>query len=237
VTRSTRAPKKDARSSTLSLDLAFAGGDPADDLARALGAGALVGGLDEVGRGPLAGPVVAACVVLPDDHGLLGLDDSKKLDERAREMLAPQIHARALACAIAFVEPARIDELNILHASLEAMRLAFEQCERILGREVAGAVVDGNMKAPLPARVSQRTVIGGDGISLPIMAASIVAKVARDQRMVDEALRFPLYGFEKHKGYPTPAHREALRTHGPCVLHRRSFAPVQEALTLHGRRA
>jgi ribonuclease HII len=232
----TRSTATLPRPTTLALDLTFAGGDPADHLALALGAGALVGGLDEVGRGPLAGPVVAACVVLPDDHGLVGLDDSKKLDEAARELLAPRIHAVALACGVAFVEPARIDELNILHASLEAMRLAFEHCERVLGREIAGAVVDGNMKAPLPPRVSQRTVVGGDGLSLPIMAASIVAKVARDQRMVAEAARFPAYGFEKHKGYPTPAHKLALRTHGPCVLHRRSFAPVQEALLLHAER-
>lgn len=222
------AKKKAAKPTTLLLALDDDVGDPATSLSRSLG-GAPVCGLDEVGRGPLAGPVVAACVVLPDDDGLIGLDDSKKLDEAAREALYPLILSRARAVGVAFVEPARIDELNILRASLEAMREAFERCERALGHEIPGAVVDGNMKAPLPVRVAQRTVVGGDARSRPIMAASIVAKVARDRRMVDEGARFPVYGFERHKGYPTPDHKRALDEHGPCVLHRRSFAPVREA--------
>lgn len=223
------AKKKGARPTTLALPLDDEAGDPAESLARALG-GRAVCGLDEVGRGPLAGPVVAACVVLPDDDALIGLDDSKKLDEAEREALYPLILSRARAVGVAFVEPARIDELNILRASLEAMREAFERCERALGEEIPGAVVDGNMKAPLPLRVTQRTVVGGDAVSRPIMAASIVAKVARDRRMVDEGARYPAYGFERHKGYPTPDHKRALDEHGPCALHRRSFAPVREAL-------
>jgi ribonuclease HII len=204
-------------------------GDPARELEAALGPSAQVAGIDEVGRGPLAGPVVAAAVVLDRLHGIDALDDSKVLDEAAREGLYPIIMSAAAAVGIGVVEAPRIDEINILQASLEAMRLAFERCEQALGSKVRGAVVDGHMRAPLPERVAQRAIIKGDARSAPIMAASIVAKVTRDRRMVKESLRFPAYGFEQHKGYPTPAHKERLRQHGPCSLHRRSFAPVREA--------
>lgn len=207
-----------------------AGEDPATLLQRALGLGTLVAGLDEAGRGPLAGPVVAAAVVLDPASPIEGLDDSKKLDEKRREELYPLILERALVVGVGVAEVGRIDEINILRASLAAMKLAFGRCERTLLRKIEGAVIDGNMRAPLPKRVVQETIIGGDGLSAPIMAASIVAKVSRDRRMRREARRWPGYGFEQHKGYATPAHREALMRLGPCPLHRRSFAPVRLAL-------
>jgi ribonuclease HII len=204
--------------------------DPAARLAGELGAGGLVAGLDEAGRGPLAGPVVAAAVVLDPLRPIAGLDDSKKLDGAQREALYPLIMERALVVGVGIAESARIDEINILRASLWAMKLAFGRCERALVSQIGGAVVDGNMAAPLPKRVAQRLIIGGDALSAPIMAASIIAKVTRDRRMVKEARRWPGYGFEQHKGYATPAHREALMRLGPCPLHRRSFAPVRLAL-------
>lgn len=205
-------------------------GDPA--VAWALDLGGPVAGLDEAGRGPLAGPVVAACVVLPDPlpEALLPLNDSKKLDEAAREALVPLIESRALAWGVAVVEADVIDRLNILRASLQAMADALAACEARLGRPIHGALLDGNQKAPLPARVQQRTLVKGDSLSRPIMAASILAKVARDRRMVREHEAWPVYGFNVHKGYPTPAHLKALVEHGPCPLHRRSFAPVKAAL-------
>ena len=211
--------------------------DPAFALMRAH-RGAPVVGLDEVGRGPLAGPVVAAAVVLAPDHGLIALDDSKVLDESTREALVPLIFERALAVGIGVVEAPRIDAINILQASLEAMRVAFEDCgaqlqEAGLGR-IVGAIVDGTQKAPLPFDVDQRCVIDGDALSAPVSAASIIAKVTRDLRMMEEAVQYPGYGFEQNKGYPTPKHREALKTLGPTPLHRRSFAPVAAACRARG---
>jgi len=207
--------------------------DPAEELRDQLD-GALVGGLDEVGRGPLAGPVVAACVVLDPLKPIDGLGDSKKLSEKKREKMVPLIEANALAYAVVSVEADEIDELNILRASLEAMRRAFYRCNTMLEERghtpMRGAVVDGNQRVDLPSNVTQVTVIKGDGKSQPIMAASILAKVARDRRMVDEDTAHPVYGFAKHKGYPTKAHRDALVEHGACPLHRKSFAPVQRAL-------
>lgn len=204
-------------------------GDPARELEAALGPSARVAGIDEVGRGPLAGPVVAAAVVLDPLHGIGALDDSKELDEAQRDALYPIILSAAAGVGVGVVEAPRIDEINILQASLEAMCTAFANCEEALGSRVRGAVVDGHMHAPLPQRVAQRAIIKGDARSAPIMAASIVAKVIRDRRMVEEHGRYPQYGFERHKGYPTPAHKAALREHGPCPLHRWSFAPVREA--------
>jgi ribonuclease HII len=203
--------------------------DPADAFARELGPLALVAGLDEVGRGPLAGPVVAAAVVLDPARPIEGMNDSKKLTPAMREALYPLILERAMAIGVGVVESTRIDEMNILRASLHAMELAFIECEGRLGRFIEGALLDGNQRAPLPARANQRTLIGGDGKCQAIMAASIVAKVLRDRRMVEEAERYPGYGFEKHKGYGTKQHQEALQKLGPTPLHRRSFAPVELA--------
>lgn len=203
--------------------------DPAVHLRRALGDHACVAGLDEAGRGPLAGPVVAAACVLPEPlpEALYPLNDSKQLTEEEREQLYVLIVRHAIAWGVSVVEAPRIDEINILRASLEAMSISLERCEAMLGSDVHGVVIDGNQKAPLPMRVHQRTVIGGDAISRPIMAASILAKVTRDRRMVHEHIRFPAYGFDAHKGYGTPQHLAALTAHGACELHRRSFAPVR----------
>ena len=200
--------------------------EPATALSREL-AGAEVGGLDEAGRGPLAGPVVAACVVLGEE--IAGLNDSKKLSEKKREALYEIIYDKALAVGVGVAEAEEIDDKNILNASLDAMCTAFLAAEHALGHQVKGAIVDGDKRAPLPERVRQRTVIGGDRICPAVMAASIVAKVTRDRRMKEEALRYPGYGFEKHKGYPTKAHREALMKLGPTPIHRYSFAPVRLA--------
>lgn len=204
-------------------------GDPCALLAEDLG-GLLVAGLDEAGRGPLAGPVVAAAVVLDPTKVIRGLDDSKKLDLASRETLHDRIVERARAWGVGVVEPARIDEINILRASLEAMAIAFAACRARAGDAlVGGAIVDGNQRAPLPDDVTQKTLIGGDARSRPIMAASVLAKVVRDRRMREEAERHPGWGFEKHKGYSTKAHFEALVAKGPSPIHRRSFAPVRLA--------
>jgi ribonuclease HII len=209
-------------------------GDPAPLWAAALGGP--VAGLDEAGRGPLAGPVVAAAVVLPDPlpDSLLLLNDSKALHEETRTALEPLILAHAHAWGVAFAEAAIIDEKNILRASLAAMAEALFLCEQRLGVPIRGALIDGNQKAPLPTRVAQRTLVKGDSKSRPIMAASILAKVARDRRMRAEHEHHPGYGFDVHKGYPTPRHLEALKRLGPCPLHRRSFAPVRAALAVPG---
>lgn len=204
--------------------------EPSRLLKRRLPPGARVVGLDEAGRGPLAGPVVAAAVVLHPRRRIPGLNDSKKLGPEERERLFPLIVERALAFGIAASEHDRIDEMNILRASMDAMRVAFEQCEQQIGAPIQGAIVDGNLAAPLPERVVQRPTVDADALSPPVMAASILAKVTRDRRMIDEAARFPGYGFEQHKGYPTPAHREALMRLGPCPIHRRSFVTVRRAL-------
>ncbi|MFZ9888281.1 MAG: ribonuclease HII [Myxococcota bacterium] len=210
----------------------MADGDHESRFLPGLLAGHLIAGLDEAGRGPLAGPVVAAAVVLDPARPITGLDDSKRLDERRRDALFQEITAKALGVGVASKEAHEIDEQNILRASLHAMRDAFLACEAAAGRTIAGALVDGNQLAPLPQRVNQRAIVGGDALCESIMAASIVAKVTRDRRMVEEAGRYPDYGFERHKGYPTAQHRAALATFGPCPLHRRSFATVRRQLEL-----
>lgn len=196
---------------------------------RAVGLWPLMG-TDEVGRGPLAGPVVAAAVVLRDDANLEGLNDSKALTHARREALVPLIQQAALAYAVVAADEARIDTLNILGASLWAMRQAAEQVCRALEAQgiplPAALLIDGHMQVPGFERITQKTVIKGDARSLCIAAASVLAKVERDTFMtrMDEA--FPGYGFAVHKGYPTPMHLEALERLGPCAIHRRSFGPV-----------
>ncbi|MEM7494714.1 MAG: ribonuclease HII [Myxococcota bacterium] len=185
-----------------------------------------IAGLDEVGRGCLAGPVVAAAVVLPWRHGIVGLDDSKKLTPAQRRHLYHAIRRQAAAVGIACVSASRIDSINILHASLEAMAAAFGKARGRAAVPLTGALADGPHLAPLPIGVMQHAVVGGDAIWPCIMAASIVAKVVRDRLMQLLAARFPGYGLERHKGYPTPAHRQALQQLGPSSIHRRSFAPV-----------
>lgn len=185
----------------------------------------LVAGVDEAGRGPLAGPVSVAAVILNPSRPIAGLNDSKKLSEARREALYPLIVERALAWHIEFVQADEIDHLNILHATMEGMRRAV--CALQPGAHLAR--IDGNRIPPgLPCPAE--ALIGGDALDQAIMAASILAKVARDRAMFALHDEFPAYGFAVHKGYPTPAHLAALSMHGPCVQHRRSFAPVRNAL-------
>ncbi len=185
----------------------------------------LVAGVDEAGRGPLAGPVAVAAVILDEARPIPGLNDSKQLSHARREALFPLIQERALAWRIEFVETDEIDRLNILQATLEGMRRALHA----LSPAPHLARIDGN-RAPKRLRVMAETLVGGDAIEPAIMAASILAKVARDRLMVRLHADFPQYGFDVHKGYPTPAHLAALSLHGPCRHHRRSFAPVQRCL-------
>lgn len=177
-------------------------------------------GLDEAGRGPLAGPVVAAAVILPDGFDLSGLNDSKQLSPEDRWSLEGRIKSQARWC-VCFADREEIDRLNILWASMAAMERAYR------GLEVAASriLVDGN-KVPRSLECSAYPVIKGDATYACIAAASILAKTARDRFMVEIAATYPGYGFERHFGYPTPEHFGALEELGPCDLHRRSFAPV-----------
>lgn len=183
-----------------------------------------VAGVDEAGRGPLAGPVVAAAVILHPQRPIEGLDDSKKLNERKREALFPQIRERALAWSIIEISPAEIDRVNILQATLLGMKRAVEA----LDPQPSLALVDGNRPPELPCEV--RTIVGGDALEPAISAASILAKVSRDHLMLEMHKRFPEYGFDRHKGYPTAAHMRVLEEIGPCKIHRRSFAPVRNSM-------
>ena len=184
----------------------------------------LVAGVDEAGRGPLAGPVVAAAVILDDQHPIAGLADSKRLSARRRELLFDEIRAKALASAIAEANVEEIDRLNILQATMLAMQRAVAR----LRLPPALVLVDGNRVPPLAMQA--RAIVQGDAKVAAISAASIVAKVHRDRWCAELHQRYPAYGFGGHKGYPTAAHLKALRELGPCPEHRRSFAPVREAL-------
>jgi ribonuclease HII len=191
----------------------------------------LVAGVDEAGRGPLAGPVCVAAVILDPARPIDGLGDSKQLSERRREALYPLIVERALAWRIEFVEAGEIDELNILQATLLGMRRAIAA----LAPGAQHALIDGN-RVPDGMPCAATAIIDGDASEPAIMAASILAKVARDARMRELHVQFPQYGFDRHKGYPSAMHREALQMHGPCPQHRRSFAPVQRAIALAAQR-
>jgi ribonuclease HII len=191
------------------------------------GAGiAHVAGIDEAGMSPLAGPVAAAAVVFSPGFRLPGVDDSKKLDEKERDRLAPAIRESALAWAVAFVEADEIDRINIYWAGLLAMQRAIEA----LGIVPQHLLIDGRRLRDVT--IAQQRIDKGDEKSLSIAAASILAKTARDKRMVEYDARYPAYGFARHKGYPVRAHVETLRTHGACPIHRQSFAPVRQALGL-----
>ena len=178
-------------------------------------------GVDEAGRGPWAGPVCAGAVILDFTQVPVGLNDSKKLTERARDALEPQIKASALAWGVGFATVEEIDHLNILQATGLAM------CRAIAAMSIkpAFALVDGNYRFDLPCQVT--TVVGGDGKSLSIAAASILAKVARDRLMLEMDGLHPGYGFASHKGYHAASHVEALARLGPCAIHRRSWAPIR----------
>jgi ribonuclease HII len=184
----------------------------------------LVAGVDEAGRGPLAGPVVAAAVILPEGfrHGLL--NDSKQLTGRRRDAIFAEITAhREIRWAFSVVESGEIDRLNILRATHEAMRRAVAQ----LDPQPQHVLIDGLPVRPFP--IEQTALVGGDALSFSIAAASIIAKVTRDRLMLEHDARFPGYDFARHKGYGTPQHLSALKKHGPCPIHRRSFLPVRQA--------
>lgn len=177
----------------------------------------LVCGVDEAGRGPLAGPVCAAAVILPHHCDIPELDDSKKLSDKRRRELFPLIREKALAYGVAFVHHEEIDEINILQATFLAMKQAVSQLEK----KPDFVLIDGNRATEVGAPV--QTVVHGDSLSASIAAASILAKVTRDDYMVEMAEKYPAYGFEIHKGYGTKVHCQAILEHGPCEIHRKSF--------------
>jgi ribonuclease HII len=182
-----------------------------------------VAGVDEAGRGPLAGPVAAAAVVLPDDFACARLDDSKKLTAKRRDHLFEELTSNdSVSWALAYAEVGEIEELNILKAT----HLAMARAVAVLPRAPDYCLIDGLDVPGFP--LASRGVVKGDGLSLSIAAASVIAKVSRDRRMREYAVEFPQYGFENHKGYGTKAHLEALRSHGPCRIHRQTFQPIAQ---------
>lgn len=187
----------------------------------------LVAGVDEAGRGPLAGPVVAAAVILDELHPIKGLADSKQLSAARRAALYDEIRAKALCCSVAEASVQEIDALNILQATMLAMRRAVQG----LRLKPAKVLVDGNRLPPLD--VLAEAIVQGDAKVQAISAASILAKVTRDRQLEALHAQHPQYGFDRHKGYGTAQHLAALREHGPLPAHRRSFAPVAEALREH----
>jgi ribonuclease HII len=189
----------------------------------------LVAGVDEAGRGPLAGPVVAAAVMLDETRPIHGLADSKKLSAARRDSLYDEIRAHALCCSVAMASVEEIDRLNILQATLLAMRRAVEG----LRLKPQLVLVDGNRLPVLPVRAE--AIVQGDARVPAISAASILAKVTRDRWLDELHVEFPCYGFDQHKGYGTAQHLAALKQHGPCVAHRRSFAPVADAIAQTAR--
>ena len=189
-----------------------------------LGSRAWVAGVDEAGRGPLAGPVVAAAVVLPADAILQGLDDSKKLSPTRREELFPKIQTQAVVYGVAVVNPEVIDKINILQAALLAMQQAVEQLQPVPDL----LLIDGNQKTA--SSIEQWAIVKGDSKSLSIAAASVLAKVTRDHIMQDYHQLYPQYEFARHKGYGTKLHRDLIAEHGPCPIHRSTFKGVTEYL-------
>nr|WP_320194310.1 ribonuclease HII [uncultured Desulfobacter sp.] len=182
----------------------------------------VIAGVDEAGRGPLAGPVVSAAVVLPESFDVPGINDSKKLSEKKREALFPVIQAQAIAFGIGMADHEEIDRINILQASLLSMKRAVDALQLTPDY----LLIDG--KFTINTTIDQCPVIKGDALSLSIAAASILAKVTRDRIMAELDAKYPQYGLKRHKGYPTKAHKEAIRTHGPCPVHRKSFKGVKD---------
>ena len=181
-----------------------------------------IAGIDEAGRGPLAGPVVSAAVILPTAFHVPGVTDSKKLSPKKRERLFDEIYAQAVSVGIGIVDPVEIDRINILQASLLAMAIAVEN----LAPQPDHLLIDGIF--PIPSDLSQQPIPKGDALSISIAAASIIAKVSRDRLMQKYHHYYPQFDFPKHKGYPTRAHKEAIRKFGCCPIHRRSFKGVKE---------
>ena len=185
----------------------------------------LIGGVDEVGRGPLIGPVVAACCVLPKDFYLEGLTDSKKLSEKKRNLFFGYIKEHAIAYGIGVVSPERIDEINIYNASKEAMIKAITEVQKQIPLEIV--LVDA---MPLDLEIPSISIIHGDALSISIAAASVLAKVTRDEMMYELDERYPMYGFGSHKGYPTKKHIEALEKYGLIDGYRKTYGPVKKIM-------
>ena len=183
-------------------------------------------GVDEAGRGPLAGPVVAAAVALPQKFSITGLNDSKKLSHAQREYLFDEIQKVATAFGVGCSDAAIVDEIGILPATFRAMSIAIDESLKG-GFKPALVMVDGNLMIP-QLTLPQKTFVKGDGRSFNIAAASILAKVTRDRMLVSFHEQWPVYGFDKHKGYGTAQHLKALAEHGPCPIHRKSFRPISE---------
>ncbi len=190
-------------------------------------------GVDEAGRGPLAGAVVAGAVVLDPENPIAGLKDSKKLSAARRAFLYEQIQLKAKAWGIGEASPAEIDQINILQATMLAMRRAIEDLAIRLGGWPDKALIDGNRCPELP--IPAEAIVKGDTKEPAISAASILAKVTRDRQMMALHEQYPEYGFAQHMGYPTEAHLAALQAYGACNEHRRSFSPVRNVLALHSR--
>jgi ribonuclease HII len=184
----------------------------------------IIAGIDEAGRGPLAGPVVSAAVILPFDFDSHGLTDSKKLTVRQRERLYAHIYAEATAVSIGIVDAVEIDRINILQATKLSMTMAVDNLSPLPDH----LIIDGNFNIPSP--LPQQAIVKGDARSASIAAASIIAKVSRDLLMHRYHDDYPQFGFDRHKGYPTKAHKAAIAEHGPCLIHRRSFKGVREYL-------
>ena len=185
-------------------------------------------GVDEAGRGPLVGSVVAGAVVLDPNQPIIGLRDSKKLSPARREQLYAEIMQKARAWGIGQASPNEIDTLNILQATMLAMRRAIEVLSERLGEWPSKALIDGNRCPILP--IASEAIIKGDAKEPAISAASIIAKVTRDQQMQVLHAQYPQYGFNQHMGYPTEAHMQALKQYGPCEEHRRTFSPVRDLI-------
>jgi ribonuclease HII len=183
-----------------------------------------IAGIDEAGRGPLAGPVVSAAIILPPTFALPGVIDSKKLSAKKRAQLYDKIYAHAVAIGIGIVDPVEIDRINILQASLLAMSIAVDN----LNPQPDCLLIDGTFR--IASQLPQKPIAKGDSLSISIAAASIIAKVTRDRLMESYHFYYPLFGFAQHKGYPTKAHREAIRKFGCSLIHRRSFKGVKEYL-------
>ena len=186
-------------------------------------------GVDEAGRGPLVGSVVAGAVVLDPNQPIMGLRDSKKLSPARREQLYAEIMQKARAWGVGQASPGEIDTLNILQATMLAMRRAIEALSERLGEWPSKALIDGNHCPILP--IASEAIIKGDAKEPAISAASIIAKVTRDQQMQVLHAQYPQYGFNQHMGYPTEAHMQALKQYGPCEEHRRTFAPVRDLIS------
>lgn len=186
-------------------------------------------GVDEAGRGPLVGSVVAGAVVLDPNQPIIGLRDSKKLSPARREQLYAEIMQKARAWGIGQASPSEIDTFNILQATMLAMRRAIEALSERLGEWPSKALIDGNRCPILP--IASEAIIKGDAKEPAISAASIIAKVTRDQQMQALHTQYPQYGFNQHMGYPTEVHMQALKQYGPCEEHRRTFAPVRDLIS------